>query len=1176
MKKMLVVWFGMLLMIGALPVPLFAADAPVDYLAAWDFESQTADGKISDLGSGGFHGVIRKSNGMSVAAAQGINGSAALKNSYVTDSQMNAPGLGAALAPKSVVTMSLWVNAASIGNNSSKQEILFNIPNTAGNVGVSASIQTDGKLKLECRKTDGSTTSTTTDTAVVTSNHWYHTLFTVDLSNNTETNQRAKLSIYVDGAKCKEVNNTVGSMATFDGILGYSDSALDFRLGGNGSYTMNGYLDDVRVFDRALTAEEITALAALGQQPEDPDEPKLAASWDFENAEASAIPDTAGNGWTGTINTNADAMSLSAGEGLNLTTALKSAPISAGSSQMNAPGLGNYLKKQTAITISLWGKLAALPDPEQKDYNLFNIPNTAGFIGLAGYIARGATSNSTGAQGEVCFQLRNMGGSIDTLQTGVTIKAGRYYMLTFIADMTAGGAATKLTVYIDGEKAGEKTVNNGDITAFDMLGASAATDFRLGGNGTSVLDGCLDNVNVYNYPLTVAEIQTLMADTLSKPEFTSLTVGGTECKSLPYLQVADAETAFGANLDVSAPVTGIAYTLSENATVQVWVNDTLTNDEALPTCTLHIGDVVVLRVTDTNGRADSYKLNIGKPTVQRGKTTAADQYGTAAEYLTAGDMAFRMRVRANSGEPTLRMYAALYDTADDILERVHMSKTTLTEGQEKELTVSLPIPEDYNGKQVKIYLWDEQFIPVGTPERFVQEEVSVEGLQLPSVFASNSVLQRGAPIKVWGRATPGKQVTVSFGGSSDTAAADYKGNFTATLPAIAEANAEGQTMTVTDGETTLTFDNILVGDVWLCGGQSNMRWSLNTVDDADALIADAANYPNIRLYNQNDSYAAAPQFDTAGGNWAVCTSDSAKAFSGVGYLFGKGLHLDKNVPVGLISAAYGGSRLEAWMSYRAIHSDPRFEALDGRLSATDKRRPTYLYNAMLKPIEGYAIKGMIFYQGEANTYDAALYRDLFPAFCRDFRENWGMGNLPIVYAQISAYDSPYASENWVGLRQAQADALTDIPNAAIVVTMDIGEQDNIHPKNKQPVADRMLLAAKALAYGDETIYRSPAVSEAQFSGNSVTLTFTDTGDGLDTAQTLSNFTLLDAAGTEYPAEAAVTGTNTITVSSDGLSDAVGVRYACSKFPAGGMTVWSTQNGQRHLPAGPFEITAQTE
>ncbi len=351
-----------------------------------------------------------------------------------------------------------------------------------------------------------------------------------------------------------------------------------------------------------------------------------------------------------------------------------------------------------------------------------------------------------------------------------------------------------------------------------------------------------------------------------------------------------------------------------------------------------------------------------------------------------------------------------------------------------------------------------------------------------------------------------------------------------------------------------------------------MRWSLGTTPNAEAHKADADNYPTIILLDQQNSENKVPQFDVAGGNWAVCSSTTAAAFSGVGYLFGRELSKSLvNVPIGLVTAAYGGSRAEAWMSLEAIESDSRFMALDSRLSSTDLRRPTYLYNAMLKPLAPYAIKGVIFYQGEGNAYDAPLYKDIFTALVNDWRTSWKKENLPFIYAQIAAYDTPYASEDRPGVRQSQLEALDIIPNSAMVVTMDIGEKDNQHPVNKTVVAERMALAARGLAYGENINYKSPSVESIAYGTDSVTIKFKDVSNGLDTTKALSEFALVDSQGTEYPATAVFQGSDTIVVTAAGIADIAQIKYAYSNFPTNGVTIWSNSDNGIQLPASPFRI-----
>ncbi len=482
-------------------------------------------------------------------------------------------------------------------------------------------------------------------------------------------------------------------------------------------------------------------------------------------------------------------------------------------------------------------------------------------------------------------------------------------------------------------------------------------------------------------------------------------------------------------------------------------------------------------------------------------------------------------------------------------------------------------------------------------------------VSLPSFFGSGMVLQRDMPVAIWGKADPGETVTVTLT-PDDTAAtrANAEGRWSVRLPARA-ASAEPLSLTVT-GANTLRLDDILVGDVWLCSGQSNMALRVSTADNADAEIA-AADFPRIRLFTVARAVADSPRDDVKG-RWEACAPGTIRSFSAVGYFFGRQLHQNLNVPIGLIHSSWGGTAAEAWTPREVLAADenlkpilerwdatmadfPRikaeFEANKERLTAEWKLavvaakeagrtppsqprlrtgpntqyQPAGLYHAMIAPLAPLSLRGVIWYQGEANAGRAEQYRTLFPALIEAWRAAWDRPDLPFLFVQLPNLDrQPEPSRSgWAELREAQALTLAT-PHTAMAVTIDVGDPKDLHPTNKLDVGRRLALAAEAQVYGLPRAGRlSPIFQRATFDGREARLEF-DTPDGLAArdGKPLEGFVIAGADRAFVPAQARIEGDRVI-VWSESVPDPVAVRYAWADNPACNLTSGAD------LPASPF-------
>ena len=482
-------------------------------------------------------------------------------------------------------------------------------------------------------------------------------------------------------------------------------------------------------------------------------------------------------------------------------------------------------------------------------------------------------------------------------------------------------------------------------------------------------------------------------------------------------------------------------------------------------------------------------------------------------------------------------------------------------------------------------------------------------VRLPTVLSDHMVLQRGMDVPVWGWTDPGAQVTVQLGTHKQVATATPEGKFLVHLPPM-EAGGP-HTLTVTSANTVWVKD-ILVGDVWICSGQSNMQWSVRQADQAEKEIAEAK-YPQIRLFTVKRSPATEPQTDCEG-DWAPCSPETVPNFSAVAYFFGRDLHKHLDVPIGLVNTSWGGTPSEAWTSPDTAKKVAAFapivqrwqqqiasyadqqkkweETKDDLLAkwkdavakakAAGKQaprkpqppgdptlsphRPSVLYNGMIAPLIPLRIAGAIWYQGESNASRAYQYRTIFPAMIQDWRAHWGQGNFPFLFVQLANFMKPKdepADSAWAELREAQSMTLR-LPKTGQAVIIDIGEAGNIHPKNKQDVGKRLALAALAIAHGEKITYSGPTYKAMKVEDGKVRLTFDHVGDGLVAkgGGPLKGFAIAGADKKFVWADAAIDG-QTVIVSSDKVKEPVAVRYDWADNPDG------TLYNKADLPASPF-------
>ena len=464
-----------------------------------------------------------------------------------------------------------------------------------------------------------------------------------------------------------------------------------------------------------------------------------------------------------------------------------------------------------------------------------------------------------------------------------------------------------------------------------------------------------------------------------------------------------------------------------------------------------------------------------------------------------------------------------------------------------------------------------------------------------SLFTNNGVLQQGVTIPVWGTAAVNEKVTVEFA-NQITVTTAVNGKWMVKLEPLA-ANGLPMNMTIT-GENTVIIKNILVGEVWLCSGQSNMAFPLRAVKPinnytaVDKLLKEAQNFSQIRQFSIPllKSTQTPSQIEDVNGKWLVCDSNNAKNFSAVAYFFGRELYQKLKVPIGLINSSYGGTAIENWISEDMLTSFPELKSIftnyekalkafpnnyeaykknesklltqfviDSTLasnlhkeiprkpsppmSPAERGGPTGLWNTMISPLIPYAIKGCVWYQGEANGGRGVQYRTLLPALIHNWRQKWGMGGFPFIIIQIPGWKA-HSPE----LREAQLLTTQTVPNTAMTVITDCDDTLDVHPGNKEPVGIRASLQARALAYGEKLEFAGPIYQSMEIKGDRIILNFTHTGSGLMAQNgVLQDFVIAGEDKKFIPAKAIIKN-NQVVVSAEGILKPVAVRMGWRLCP----------------------------
>lgn len=445
---------------------------------------------------------------------------------------------------------------------------------------------------------------------------------------------------------------------------------------------------------------------------------------------------------------------------------------------------------------------------------------------------------------------------------------------------------------------------------------------------------------------------------------------------------------------------------------------------------------------------------------------------------------------------------------------------------------------------------------------------------VPRIFSDHMVIQCDVATPVWGHADPGEKVVVAFASQEKETTADASGKWRVKLDPLAPGTRSVLTI---QAKNRLMIRDVLVGEVWLAAGQSNMQLQVNEAAQAKETAA-AADWPQIRMFTVARRAADSAAMDCEG-EWIVCSPQSVGKFSAVGFYFARELHAARSVPVGVINASWGATPIEAWTSPSAMEGRPEFAAIYSSWSDPDRRPqegdakplrmsknyPGNLFNGMIAPLIPYALRGAIWYQGEnnANSSYPELYATQLPLLIEDWRHRWGLSRFPFAWVQLPNFSPKRLSQGkWPLVREAMLRTLA-VPDTGMAVTIDVGEADKIHPQNKHDVGHRLALWARAKVYGEKIPYSGPLPDDYAIKGDKIVVTFNHTDGGLIARDgPVRGFYIAGADHRWLPAEAHIEH-DTVVLSHRQIAAPLAVRYAwednpdCNLFNGAG------------LPASPF-------
>lgn len=443
--------------------------------------------------------------------------------------------------------------------------------------------------------------------------------------------------------------------------------------------------------------------------------------------------------------------------------------------------------------------------------------------------------------------------------------------------------------------------------------------------------------------------------------------------------------------------------------------------------------------------------------------------------------------------------------------------------------------------------------------------VSFAQLKFDAIFSDHMVLQRGMKVPVWGTSNPGDRVTINFGGIAVVATADKDGSWKEYLPPM-QANSRGRELVIeADVNQKQIIKDVLVGDVWLCSGQSNMQMAMQYRQKGMPGVVNwqneikKASYPLIRLYNHFRQKGASV--------WQICDTGSVRLFSAVAYYFGVEIFRDQNVPIGLINQSIGGTSIQKWIPEKAFAELPWAAQYIGSTKVSQWGKYSVCYNKLIAPFVGFGIKGVIWYQGESNSstsHQAYSYRYLLPLLINSWRKAWGQGDIPFVFVQLPIWQH---SKSHRYIREGQLLTLKSVDATGMITTGDKSDYSKmLHPPDKKHIGERLAVWALVNVYKRKAAAATGPIYKAfKITGNKIEIQFSECGSGLRSdGRTLTNFAIAGRDSTFLPAKAEITGKNVVSVYSDAVKNPVAVRFCWGE----NIPVCNLFNS-RQLPASPF-------
>jgi Domain of unknown function (DUF303). len=439
-------------------------------------------------------------------------------------------------------------------------------------------------------------------------------------------------------------------------------------------------------------------------------------------------------------------------------------------------------------------------------------------------------------------------------------------------------------------------------------------------------------------------------------------------------------------------------------------------------------------------------------------------------------------------------------------------------------------------------------------------------VKLAPLFSDHMVLQQKSDVPIWGTASPSQEIVIMTSWNKRTykTKSDKDGKW---IQEVRTPKAGGPYYISISNGVSVKLDDVLIGEVWLCSGQSNMSMPVKgwgKVNDFEEVIRNCSNN-KIRLLqvNQNTSPEKIKDFTVLGDNgWQICSPSILEEFSAIAYFFGKDINKYLNVPVGLINSSWGGTILEAWTSIESLRDmrgrDDAFKQLkdyqdkckDGNIDSSNPNIFSVLFNAMINPLIPYKIKGALWYQGESHVGQPILYRDILPNLISDWRNLWGY-DFPFHVVQLANYINSKENEDtgWAGIREAQDFSSRNVKDVGLAVTIDIGDPNDIHPKNKQEAGRRLALVARAQTYGQNVVCSGPQFDSYKIEGDKIRLSFMNVKKGfvIKDGDIIKGFTISGIDHTFHKADAVIDG-KTILVSSTEVKQPLAVRFAWSDNP----------------------------